>query len=128
MRLLRPRPHAALLLLCALVSAQAAPPPQGRGLLGFDAAGAERQRELERRFDSLLKKENLREWMKRMSSRPHHVGSPHDRDNAEFMAGLFRSWGYDAQIESFDVLFPTPKVRVLEMTAPARHHAESPRA
>ncbi len=121
MRLLRPL--AALLLLCALVAAQTAPPAGVKALTGFNAEGASRQRELEARFDSLLKKENLREWMKRMSARPHHVGSAHDRDNAEFMAGLFRSWGYDAQIESFDVLFPTPKTRLLELTAPARHAA-----
>jgi N-acetylated-alpha-linked acidic dipeptidase len=123
MRLRRPRPLAALLLLCAVLTAQAAPPQTGKALTGFGADSAGRQRTLEARFDALLKKENLREWMRRLSSRPHHVGSAHDRDNAEFMAGLFRSWGYDAQIETFDVLFPTPKVRVLELTAPERYAA-----
>ena len=124
MRLLRLRHPVAIMLLCALVSAQAAPPPQeGRPMSGFSAARGEKQRALEARFDALLKRENLREWMRRLSSRPHHVGSAHDRDNAEFMAGLFRSWGYDAQIETFDVLFPTPKVRVLELTAPERYAA-----
>src|SRR3712207_3760651 len=122
MRLLRPRTLAALILLCALVPARAAT-PDGKPMLGFSPAGAERQRALEARFDALLKKENLREWMRRLSARPHHVGSPHGRDNAEFMAGLFRSWGYDAQIETFDVLFPTPKTRVLELTAPERYAA-----
>jgi N-acetylated-alpha-linked acidic dipeptidase len=123
MRLLRLRSVAATLLLCALVSAQAAPPQDGKPLTGFTPASVERQRALEARFDALLKKENLREWMRRLSSRPHHVGSPHDKDNAEFMAGLFRSWGYDAQVESFDVLFPTPKTRLLELTAPERYAA-----
>ena len=118
MLLRRLRPLAALLLLCAVLSAQAALPQDGKPLSGFGAASAQQQRVLEARFDALLKKENLREWMRRLSSRPHHVGSAHDRDNAEFMVGLFRSWGYDAQIETFDVLFPTPKVRVLELTAP----------
>ncbi|HEX8560882.1 MAG TPA: M28 family metallopeptidase [Pyrinomonadaceae bacterium] len=122
MRLLRPL--AALSLLCALVSAQVPPrPADPKALTGFGPEAAERQRALEARFDSLLRKENLREWMKRLSARPHHVGSAHDRDNAEFMAGLFRSWGYDARIETFDVLFPTPKVRLLEMTAPERYAA-----
>ena len=124
MRLLRLRHPAALFLLCALVSAQTAPPAAERGALsGFSPEAAGRQRALEARFDSLLKRENLREWMRRLSARPHHVGSAHDRDNAEFMAGLFRSWGYDAQVETFDVLFPTPKVRLLEMTAPERYAA-----
>lgn len=119
----RLRPLVALVLLCALTAAQAAPPPDDRSLTGFTSESAAAQRALEARFDSLLRKENLREWMRRMSARPHHVGSPHDRANAEFMLGLFRSWGYDAQIETFDVLFPTPKVRLLEMTAPERYTA-----
>jgi N-acetylated-alpha-linked acidic dipeptidase len=119
----RLRPLAAVLLLCALANAQAAPPPEDKSLTGFSPESAERQRALEARFDPLLKKENLREWMRRLSARPHHVGSAYDRENAEFMAGLFRSWGYDAQIETFDVLFPTPKTRLLEMTAPERYTA-----
>ncbi|HEX7318281.1 MAG TPA: M28 family metallopeptidase [Pyrinomonadaceae bacterium] len=120
MRLRRPRPLAAILLLCAVLSAQA---QNVKPMSGFAPARAERQRALEARFDALLKKDNLREWMKRMSSRPHHVGSEHDLDNAGFMADLFRSWGYDAEVETFDVLFPTPKTRVLELTAPARYAA-----
>src|SRR5215213_4816179 len=125
MRLRRLRPLAAFLLLCAVLSAQAAPPPpqDGKAMSGFSAARAEQQRALESRFDALLKRENLREWMRRLSARPHHVGSAHDKDNAEFMAGLFRSWGYDVQVETFDVLFPTPKTRVLELTAPGRYAA-----
>ncbi|PYS83152.1 MAG: folate hydrolase [Acidobacteria bacterium] len=116
------RPIAALVLLCALIPAQAAP-PDDRTLTGFDRESAERERALEARFDALLRKEDLREWMKRLSARPHHVGSPYDRENAEFLLGLFRSWGYDAQIESFDVLFPTPKTRLLELIAPEKYTA-----
>ncbi|HEX3561158.1 MAG TPA: transferrin receptor-like dimerization domain-containing protein [Pyrinomonadaceae bacterium] len=122
MRLRFMRPFVTLVLLCTLIPAQAAP-PDDRTLLGFDRESAERERALEARFDSLLRKENLREWMKRLSARPHHVGSAYDKDNAEFLLGLFRSWGFDAQIESFDVLFPTPKTRLLELTAPEKYTA-----
>ncbi|MBC7931070.1 MAG: folate hydrolase, partial [Rubrivivax sp.] len=115
-------PFAAILLLCALISAQAAPAGD-KTLTGFDREGAERQRALEARYDALLKKENLREWMKRLSARPHHVGSAYDKENTEFMLALFRSWGYDAEIEQFDVLFPTPKTRLLELTAPEKYTA-----
>jgi N-acetylated-alpha-linked acidic dipeptidase len=93
-------------------------------LLGFTSEGADRQRELETRFDSLLKRENLREWMKRLSARPHHLGSAYDHENAEFIASQFRSWGYDTEIERFDVLFPTPKTRLLEMIAPDKFTAK----
>ena len=93
-------------------------------LLGYNAENSNKQKQLEAKFDAGLKAENLREWMKRLSARPHHVGSPYDKDNAEFILSLYKSWGYDAQIETFDVLFPTPKTRVLEMTAPEKFTAK----
>ena len=61
--------------------------------------------------------------MRRLSARPHHVGSPYDKDNAEWMLAQFKEWGWDAQIETFDVLFPTPKERVLELVEPTRFTA-----
>ena len=68
----------------------------------------------------LLKAENLKEWLAKLAARPHHVGSPYGKANAEFMAGLFKSWGYETAIEQYDVLFPTPTVRVLELVAPQK--------
>jgi N-acetylated-alpha-linked acidic dipeptidase len=94
-----------------------------RPLSGFTREGAERQRAMEAKFDAALKRDNLREWMKRLSARPHHVGSAYGKENAEFMASLFRSWGYQTEIERYDVLFPTPKTRLLEMTAPEKFTA-----
>jgi N-acetylated-alpha-linked acidic dipeptidase len=87
-------------------------------LLGFLPSHAPAQLTLEARFDSSLQRDELRPWMQHLSARPHHLGSPYDKENAEFIAGLFRSWGYDTRIEEFRVLFPTPKLRKLEMTAP----------
>ncbi|MCI0411194.1 M28 family metallopeptidase [bacterium] len=97
---------------------------EDKPLLGFTEKQAAEQKQLESKFDSHLKAENLREWMKKLSARPHHTGSPYDKENAEFMAGLFRSWGYDTQIEQFRVLFPTPKTRILEMIEPETYKAE----
>jgi N-acetylated-alpha-linked acidic dipeptidase len=95
-----------------------------KSLIGFSPESSTREKSLEQRFDATLKRENLRDWLKRLSARPHHVGSPYGKDNAEFMLALFKSWGYDAQIESFDVLFPTPKTRVLEMLSPEKFTAK----
>src|SRR5205809_768956 len=61
---------------------------------------------------------------RRLSARTHHLGSAYGKENADFIAGLFRSWGYDTGIERFDVLLPTPKTRVLEMTAPEKFTAK----
>jgi N-acetylated-alpha-linked acidic dipeptidase len=98
-------------------------PNSPASLLGFSDARAGEERTLEGRFDSALQAADLREWMRRLSARPHHVGSPYDKDNAEYMAGLFRSWGFQTRIESFKVLFPTPKTRLLEMVSPTRFTA-----
>ena len=97
---------------------QAATTTNNAPLLGFDVARTAQERALEAKFDAALRRENLRDWMKRLSARPHHLGSPYDRTNAEFIAEQFRAWGYETRIEQFDVLFPTPRTRLLEMTEP----------
>ena len=102
-------------VLCASMFAQSMPV-----MSGFSNDSAKRQRANEAKFDSFLNANNLRDWMKRLSARPHHLGSAYDKANAEFMASLYKSWGYDTKIESFEVLFPTPKTRLVEMTSPTK--------
>ena len=92
-------------------------------LLGFAEGRVAPQRALEQRFDASLRADDLKEWMRRLAARPHALGSPYGKESAEFLASLFRSWGYDTKIEEFRVLFPTPKTRVLEMVEPTRYQA-----
>src|SRR5258708_17050247 len=92
-------------------------------MLGFTPNEALQERKLEGQFDAALKREDLRNWMQRMTAHPHHLGSPYDKELSEFVAAQFRSWGYETEIEQFDVLFPTPKTRLLEMTAPEKFTA-----
>ncbi len=92
--------------------------PLNPPLLGFTPEAAERQRQLESRFDSLLRAENLREWMQLATSEPIYVGSPHNREMADWMVERFRSWGYEAELAEYRVLFPTPRIRELELLAP----------
>lgn len=92
----------------------------GGRLLGFSDKSSTDQRSLEAKFDSYLKADNLRDWMKRLTARPHHLGSAYNKENADFIASLFRSWGYETALEEFHVLFPTPKTRIVEMTLPER--------
>jgi N-acetylated-alpha-linked acidic dipeptidase len=87
-------------------------------MLGFFPAHAANQQALEQKFDAQLDPADQRAWLERMSAEPNHVGSPHNKANAEFMLEKFREWGWDAQIETFDVLFPTPIKQSLEMVAP----------
>jgi N-acetylated-alpha-linked acidic dipeptidase len=82
------------------------------------------ERAWDERFRSLPDPAVIKETMRRLSARPHHVGSPYDKDNAEWLLAQFTSFGWDARMETFDVLFPTPKSRLLEMTAPTRFTAK----
>jgi N-acetylated-alpha-linked acidic dipeptidase len=93
-------------------------------LLGYTSQTSTTQRDLERKFRSGIVASNVRDNMRRLSARPHHVGSPYDKDNAEWMLARFKEWGFDAHIETFDVLFPTPKDRLLEAVAPTQFRAK----
>ena len=90
---------------------------------GFLPAHASAELTLESRFDAGLNAKEMRDWLERMSSEPNQVGSPHDKANAEFMLSAFRSWGWDAEIETFYVLYPTPKRELLELVAPKHFKA-----
>jgi N-acetylated-alpha-linked acidic dipeptidase len=78
----------------------------------------------EEKFRAIPSQQNLRDYMQRLSARPHHVGSPYDKDNAEWIAAKLKGWGLDARIENFDVLFPTPKERLVEMVEPSKFTAK----
>jgi N-acetylated-alpha-linked acidic dipeptidase len=111
-------PVAAVVLLLGL-----APTATG-DLRGFTAETAKAEREWEAKFRAIPSPDSLRAYMRRLSARPHHVGSPYDKENAEWILAKFKSFGLDAQIETFDVLFPTPKERVVELVAPTRFVAK----
>jgi N-acetylated-alpha-linked acidic dipeptidase len=118
----RTRLRTVLALVSALATFMAAatesPNPAGNNMLGFAPASAAAQLSLEQRFDAQLDPADQRRWMKQMASEPNQVGSPHDKANAEFMLKKFREWGWDARIETFDVLYPTPKKVALELLGP----------
>lgn len=92
-------------------------------IMGFTEEGSKAQLQLETDYDKLLKTSNLDEWMKYLSAKPHHVGSPYDKEVVDFIAAQFKSWGYEVRIEKFNVLFPTPKLRLVEMIAPTTFKA-----
>jgi N-acetylated-alpha-linked acidic dipeptidase len=75
---------------------------------------------LEKNFDALVSSVDQQAWLEQMSSAPNHVGSPHDKANADFQLAMFKQWGWDAHIERFDVLYPTPISTTLELVTPER--------
>ncbi len=91
---------------------------QAQEITGFSPEAAKAQLELESRFDAQLSAKNLDTWMEKMAARPHWVGTEAGAEVARWMRDQFESWGYDARIETYQVLFPYPKVRLLELTEP----------
>ena len=86
---------------------------------GYTPADSAKERTWEEKFREVPQPDNMRETMRRLSAKPHHVGSPYDKDNAEWLLAKLKAYGLDAHIETFQVLFPTPKQRAVELVAPA---------
>src|ERR1700733_8926689 len=101
--------------LCLVLVAAPILPADPPALAGFSAESARTEHDVENKFRAVPDRANLRQYMQRLSARPHHVGSPYDKDNAEWMLGKFKGGGFDAQIEIFYVLFPTPKELLFEL-------------
>ncbi|PWT95674.1 MAG: folate hydrolase [Bacteroidetes bacterium] len=112
--------HLAIAFLLAIPGAGFS---QTNSISGFGETSSKQEATIEGQFDGNLSAQNISQYIKEMSARPHHVGSPGGKQVAEYILNKFKSWGYDAKIESFFVLFPTPKERVLEMTAPTKFKA-----
>src|SRR6185295_4989486 len=95
-----------LIALSALAAPPAStPPPQD-------------QAALERQFDGAIDQNEMRDWLKTLAAEPNNVGSPHDKQNAEFILSLFKKFGWDAHIETFNVLYPTPLSETVELLGP----------
>jgi len=118
------RSIAAVLLIVVLTLPSPALGADETALVGYSPRSSQTERDWEAKFRAIPDPATIRESMRRLSARPHHVGSPYDQDNAEWILGRFKEWGFDAHIETFDVLFPTPKVRLLEMVEPTKFTAK----
>ena len=115
--------QALALVLCIILFSGVGAGDEAR-LVGFSADSSRVEKQWEEKFRSLPNPGNMRDSMKRLSAHPHHVGTAADKENAEWILRQFQEWGWDAHIESFDVLFPTPARLSLEMLWPAAFKAK----
>ena len=106
----------ALLVLATTARAQEA-------LIGFSNEDSDAQRAIEQTYDTHLDASDLEAWMREFTAKAQHVGSPGAKENAEILRDLAESWGFDAEIEVFHVLFPTPKERHVELLSPGSYTA-----
>jgi N-acetylated-alpha-linked acidic dipeptidase len=112
------------IMFCFLGMATSSFAQTSGSIQGYTSQSSATERDWEKKFQDGIVADHLRESMRRLSARPHHVGSPYDKDNAEWILAQFKSFGFDAHIETFQVLFPTPKERLLEMLEPKPFRAK----
>src|SRR5438270_283193 len=112
------------LVLCSILLLAAATNDASAPLYGYSASDSQTERQWETKFKALPDAKVLRDSMQLLSARPHHVGSAYDEQNAKWILAKFKEWGWDAHIENFDVLFPTPKERRVELVAPTKFVAK----
>ena len=93
-------------------------------ILGFTPENSKNEQALEASFDAKLSAVHLDSAMHHLAAQPHFVGSDYDRQNAEWILKQFKDWGYDAHIETYQILFPYPKSRLLELTGPTTYKAK----
>jgi N-acetylated-alpha-linked acidic dipeptidase len=110
-------------LLLALLAAGQCSLAADERVLGFDEAASDAQRNIESRLDDSIDKNEMDQWLRRMSAKPHHVGSAAGKETAEFIASLFESWGFEVEIAEYEILLPTPNVREVELIAPTEFTA-----
>lgn len=86
-----------------------------QALAGYSAENSRTERQWEEKFKTIPSPERLRAYMEHLSARPHNVGTAFDKENAEWIAAKFKEFGLDAHIETYEILYPTPKERVVEL-------------
>lgn len=109
---------AALLLPFLLLSAGSAT------IRGYDSASARDEIRWEKQARTLPDAAHIRDTIEKLSSRPHLAGTPGSKETADWILSQLRSWGLDANIETFDALLPTPQTRLLEMAGPPAFQAK----
>jgi len=93
-------------------------------LRGYTAEHAAAEAQWEQKYREIPDAARIRENSRHLTARPHHVGSAYDKENAEWIAAQWRSFGLDAKIEVFDSLYPTPKLRKLELLGSSPYAAK----
>src|SRR3569833_1510394 len=106
-----------------LMAFAAAATAQQKIIGGFTPASSAKELQTEQAFDASLSAPRIGETIKELSAFPHNVGSPDNKAMAEKILAKYKSYGLDAHLEPYTVLFPTPKTRVLELTGPTKYTA-----
>ncbi|MGF6495553.1 N-acetylated-alpha-linked acidic dipeptidase [Luteibacter sp. 621] len=93
-------------------------------LVGFGPSSSVAERSIEQRVDGSIASADLDGWLKQLTSAPNHVGSPHNKENADFIAASLRSWGWDVRVEPVRVLVAYPTTQKLSLSGGDHYAAD----
>jgi N-acetylated-alpha-linked acidic dipeptidase len=96
---------------------------QEKPISGFKTQNIPKQHDIEQKFDAGLDKANIGATIKELSAKPHHLGSKGSKTVAESILNKFKSYGWNAKIETYYVLFPTPKTRSVQLLGNDKYNA-----
>ena len=128
MPLTRSRTMALSLLICLGAAldhgSSRAVAQSGPSIRGFSAVQAKEELAWEQKMRPIPRPDLMHAYQAELASAPHHVSSPKDKANAEWLLQKFKSFGLQASIEEFQVLYPTPKERQVELISPEQYVAQ----
>lgn len=113
-----------LVLICCFPLLTIGQQEEQAQLAGFFGNSSAAEQNWEQKFRAIPSPQNMIADMKLLAAHPHHVGSPYDKYDGEWLLAQYKKFGWDAHIETFRVLFPTPKFRLLEMVSPTHFVAQ----
>lgn len=96
---------------------------QQKTLMGFTPQNSAKQLQTEQAFDQSISPSRIGETLKELAAVPHHIGSTGGKAVADKILAKLKAYGFDAKLQPYKVLFPTPKTRLLEMTGPTKYTA-----
>jgi N-acetylated-alpha-linked acidic dipeptidase len=112
-----------LLALGLIASTGLGAQAQQKALMGFTPQNSVKQLQTEQAFDQSISTVRIGETLKDLAAVPHHIGSPGGKAVADKILAKLKAYGFDAKLQPYKVLFPTPKTRLLEMTGPTKYTA-----
>ncbi|MDP4249198.1 MAG: transferrin receptor-like dimerization domain-containing protein [Bacteroidota bacterium] len=96
---------------------------QSRRITGFTDSSSASEYSTESAFDRSISAKHIGLSIRELSAKPHHLGSPGSREVADKIMQRFQQYGFETHLDIYQVLFPTPKKRILEMSSPTIYRA-----
>lgn len=108
------------LSVCALSLKVYGSPQAAAEISGFVASHVAAELELEQNFEKIPDPSHAEADLRHLTSQPHLAGTEASHRIAEWLRDQFRSYGFDAEIVTYNAYLPLPRSVELELIAPEK--------